>query len=222
MHGSGNYVLWVCLQENESHTRFKLGLSSICGRIGLNVASGVPLRHRQKVLGIVTYGAQLEWDRLKFRPHWAGTGSLVTVETSREWRWKSAAYMYCPLPWRLPWLKIVVVCTLCVCSSCLAKTVFLLLQCQWCCIFLSLWGFLFYWPHVLKQWLGQKFSVCISRLTYSSWLLITPEKCSVLPFGNCTTQRSSCFNCEFAYMTASVDQSTFTGREVSQDPGTEP
>jgi hypothetical protein len=66
---------------------------------------------------------------VEFRPHWAGTGSIITVETSREWGWKSAAYAYCPLSWRLPWLKIVVVRTLFMCFCCLAKTLSLC-----CCV----------------------------------------------------------------------------------------
>jgi len=53
-------MFYECRHGSESHPRFKLGLSSIFGQIGLNAASGFPLRHRQKVLLIVTYGAQLE------------------------------------------------------------------------------------------------------------------------------------------------------------------
>jgi hypothetical protein len=49
-----------------------------------------------------------------------------------------------------------------------------------------------------------------------------PREMFCTPSEACSTQRISCFNCEFAYMTASVDQSSFTGREVSQDPGAEP
>jgi len=75
---------------------------------------------------------------VEFRPRWAGTGSMITVETSREWGWKSAAYY--PLPWRLPWLKIVVVRSF-VCSCCLAKALSL------CCSVIGVafschWGFL--------------------------------------------------------------------------------
>jgi len=60
------------------------------------------------------------------------------------------------------------------------------------------------------------------HLSTAVQFLITRENSSVPLTEECTTQRSSWLNCEFAYMTASMHQSSFTGREVSQDPGTEP
>jgi len=97
-----------------------------------------------------------------------------------------------------------------------------MLQCQWCCIFLSLWVFLILLAPRVEAVTGTEV-VDMHLSTDVQFLTLNyPKEVFCTQSSRVYHTTKLLVQLRIRVIDISMDQSFFAGRELSQDPGTEP